>query len=54
MVVNMMSGKEIGLITGSYFLGCLATGYYWVRWQTGQDIRFPGSARTFGWSSISP
>jgi len=28
---------------GAYFLGCLATGYYLVRWRTGQDLRELGS-----------
>jgi glycerol-3-phosphate acyltransferase PlsY len=26
-----------------YALGCLCTGYYWVRWRTGRDIRTLGS-----------
>lgn len=28
---------------GSYLLGCAATGYYLVRWRTGQDLRTLGS-----------
>lgn len=39
----LFTGKEFMLILASYALGCLATGYYWVRWQTGQDIRRLGS-----------
>ncbi len=27
----------------AYALGCLNTGYYWVRWRTGEDIRLLGS-----------
>ena len=38
-----MTGKETTLILASYFLGCLTTGYYWVKWRTGEDIREQGS-----------
>lgn len=37
------TGKEFALIVASYALGCFASGYYWVRWRTGQDIRQLGS-----------
>jgi glycerol-3-phosphate acyltransferase PlsY len=30
-------------ILGAYVLGCLNTGYYLVRWKTGQDLRAVGS-----------
>ncbi len=39
----MMTGKETTIILASYFLGCLTTGYYWVKWRTGEDIREQGS-----------
>jgi glycerol-3-phosphate acyltransferase PlsY len=38
-----LDGKEFAWILFSYFLGCIATGYYWTRWRTGQDIRQLGS-----------
>ena len=31
------------ILLGSYMVGCLCTGYYLVRWRTGQDIREMGS-----------
>jgi glycerol-3-phosphate acyltransferase PlsY len=36
-------GRDITLIALCYCLGCFASGYYWVRWRTGQDIRQHGS-----------
>ncbi len=36
-------GKGIGVVLGSYVLGCFTTGYYLVRWRTGQDLRGLGS-----------
>ncbi len=30
----------------AYLLGCFSTGYYWVRWQQGIDIRTVGSKTT--------
>ena len=39
---------ELILILASYLLGCLATGYYLVRFRTGQDIRQLGSGSTGG------
>jgi glycerol-3-phosphate acyltransferase PlsY len=30
-------------VIGGYALGCVATGYYLVRWRTGQDLRTSGS-----------
>src|SRR4030095_2596013 len=31
------------LIAACYCLGCFTSGYYWVRWRTGQDVRQLGS-----------
>jgi len=36
----------LGVVAGSYVLGCFATGYYVVRKGTGQDIRELGSGST--------
>jgi acyl phosphate:glycerol-3-phosphate acyltransferase len=36
-------GKGIGVALGGYVLGCFTTGYYLVRWRTGQDLRGSGS-----------
>jgi glycerol-3-phosphate acyltransferase PlsY len=38
---NWVEVGRIGL--GAYLLGCCTTGYYLVRWRTGQDIRELGS-----------
>jgi len=38
---NWVELGRIGL--GAYLLGCCTTGYYLVRWRTGQDIRESGS-----------
>ncbi len=35
--------KESAVVAVCYALGCFASGYYWVRWRTGQDIRQLGS-----------
>jgi glycerol-3-phosphate acyltransferase PlsY len=40
--------RAIAAIVGSYLLGCLSTGYYLVRWRTGQDLRGLGSGSTGG------
>src|SRR5258705_8208298 len=40
--------KAATVILGSYLLGCLATGYYLVRWRTGQNLRVLGSGSTGG------
>ena len=37
------TGREIGWIAASYFIGCFTAGYYWTRWRTGRDIRELGS-----------
>lgn len=43
----MPQGRELlgvaGAIAAAYALGCFCTGYYWVRYRTGQDIRQTGS-----------
>jgi glycerol-3-phosphate acyltransferase PlsY len=39
----MLTGKEWTLVLASYALGCFASGYYWVRWRAGQDLRALGS-----------
>jgi acyl phosphate:glycerol-3-phosphate acyltransferase len=39
-------GKGICIALGAYVLGCFTTGYYLVRWRTGQDIRALGSGST--------
>lgn len=39
----MTVGKELSWILLAYLLGCFTTGYYWMRWRTGQDIRQHGS-----------
>ena len=31
------------LIAACYCLGCFTSGYYWVRWRTGEDVRQLGS-----------
>jgi len=41
--MNIVSGKEITTMFACYLLGCFTTGYYLVRWRTGQDIRHEGS-----------
>ncbi len=40
---HWLSGPEILGIAAAYALGCLTTGYYLVRWRTGQDIHGLGS-----------
>lgn len=40
--------KEVGIILIGYLLGCFATGYYLVRWRTGQDLRTLNSGATGG------
>jgi glycerol-3-phosphate acyltransferase PlsY len=45
-VLGTASGSlaiDFALVAACYALGCLAAGYYWVRWRTGQDIRQVGS-----------
>ena len=36
-------GQGSCIALGAYLLGCLATGYYLVRWRLGQDVRDLGS-----------
>ena len=40
---TLFTGKELTVVAVCYLLGCFTTGYYWVRWRTGQDIRQFGS-----------
>src|SRR5947208_14693195 len=35
--------KETLVVLLGYGLGCLTSGYYLVRWRTGEDVRFIGS-----------
>src|SRR5258706_14045185 len=39
---------SIIIILLSYLLGCIAVGYYLVRWRTGQELRQIGSGATGG------
>jgi glycerol-3-phosphate acyltransferase PlsY len=39
----MFTGKELTWVAASYCLGCFTSGYYWVRWRTGLDLRHHGS-----------
>jgi len=41
-----MGAKEVIAILASYALGCFSTGYYLVRFRTGEDIRSRGSGST--------
>ena len=36
-------GQGLTIFLGSYVAGCFTTGYYFLRWSTGQDIRQLGS-----------
>jgi glycerol-3-phosphate acyltransferase PlsY len=38
-----LTGWELAGVLASYLLGCFTTGYYLVRWRTGQDVRMQGS-----------
>jgi glycerol-3-phosphate acyltransferase PlsY len=42
----MLYGKEYFVIVAGYLLGCICTGYYLVRFRTGDDIRNSGSGST--------
>jgi acyl phosphate:glycerol-3-phosphate acyltransferase len=39
----VFTGKEMTFMVICYLLGSFTSGYYWVRWRTGQDIRLVGS-----------
>jgi acyl phosphate:glycerol-3-phosphate acyltransferase len=41
--MNLVLLKEIAVVLVCYAVGCFASGYYWVRWRTGLDIRNIGS-----------
>jgi acyl phosphate:glycerol-3-phosphate acyltransferase len=38
-----VTGEELFLIMAAYLLGCFTSGYYWVKWRAGVDIRHTGS-----------
>lgn len=42
----MLHGKEFFVIVAGYLIGCICTGYYLVRFRTGDDIRNSGSGST--------
>jgi glycerol-3-phosphate acyltransferase PlsY len=44
----MLDSRELVVIIASYVLGCFSTGFYLVRFRTGQDIRRMGSGSTGG------
>ena len=44
----MLILTQLGIIFVAYLLGCIAVGYYLVRWQTGQDLHEVGSGATGG------
>jgi len=39
----MITGKELIWVATCYLLGCFTTGYYYVRWRKGLDVRVEGS-----------
>ena len=41
--VNPVTGKEMTTLFACYLVGCFTSGYYWVRWRTGEDLREQGS-----------
>ena len=41
--IPVFTGKEMTFMVICYLLGGFASGYYWVRWRTGLDIRLVGS-----------
>ena len=43
MPTGLVTGKELTFILLAYFLGCFTSGYYWVRWRSGIDLRHEGS-----------
>ena len=44
----MLIITQLAIILVAYLLGCIAVGYYLVRWQTGQDLHELGSGATGG------
>lgn len=44
----MFIWTQLVIILVAYLLGCIAVGYYLVRWRTGQDIHELGSGATGG------
>ena len=41
--IPVFTGKDMTFAVICYLLGSFTSGYYWVRWRTGQDIRLVGS-----------
>ena len=39
----VFTGKDVSFMLICYLLGSFTSGYYWVRWRTGMDIRLVGS-----------
>jgi acyl-phosphate glycerol 3-phosphate acyltransferase len=46
LALTAESGSLALIVVGAYFIGCFATGYYLVRWRSGDDIRAIGSGGT--------
>jgi glycerol-3-phosphate acyltransferase PlsY len=44
----MLILTQLAIILTAYLLGCIAVGYYLVRWRTGQDLHNLGSGATGG------
>jgi glycerol-3-phosphate acyltransferase PlsY len=42
-VLSGLAGRDVAVILAAYAIGCIATGYYLVRWRTGQDVRAQGT-----------
>jgi len=57
---NLPESRESLVILTGYVLGCFASGYYLVRWRTGDDVRVVGSGsagatnvgRVLGWQGF--
>ena len=42
-MLSGLAGRDVAVIVAAYAIGCFATGYYLVRWRTGQDVRAQGT-----------